>query len=106
MHLQGLGRGFVEKYLSRPNTIVVAAARNPAGEDAKDLVNIPKAEGTKLITVKIDSTSETDAANAIDVYSASAATLVGSNPSTARCMPAACMRRSPSAITALPKPRP
>lgn len=65
VHLQGLGRGFVEKYLSRPNTTVVAAARNPAGEDAKDLVNIPKAEGTKLITVKIDSTSETDAANAI-----------------------------------------
>ncbi|KAM0702804.1 hypothetical protein Q7P35_010236 [Cladosporium inversicolor] len=62
---KGLGRGFVEKYLSRPNTTVVAAARNPAGEDAKDLVNIPKAEGTKLITVKIDSTSETDAANAI-----------------------------------------
>jgi norsolorinic acid ketoreductase len=65
MHRQGLGRGFVEKYLSRPNTTVVAAARNPNGQDAQDLANISKAEGSKLITVKIDSTSETDAANAI-----------------------------------------
>ncbi|KAM0688951.1 hypothetical protein Q7P36_011027 [Cladosporium allicinum] len=62
---KGLGRGFVEKYLSRPNTTVVAAARNPDGQDARDLTNISKAEGSKLITVKIDSTSETDAVNAI-----------------------------------------
>ena len=62
---QGLGRGFVEKYLSRPNTTVVAAARDPDGQDARDLTNISKAEGSKLITVKIDSTSETHAVNAI-----------------------------------------
>lgn len=65
MHLQGLGRGFVEKYLSRPETTVVAAVRNPAGKDSQELAELKKAEGSKLILVKIDSTSETDAAKAV-----------------------------------------
>jgi hypothetical protein len=41
-----------------------------------------------------------------DVYDASAAALLGSKPRLARRMLAAFMRRSPSAITVLPKPLP
>ena len=66
-HPKGLGRGFVEKYLSRPNTTVIAAARSPAGKDAQDLTSISKAAASKLIIVKIDSTSESDATNAISI---------------------------------------
>ncbi|KAF1351424.1 aflatoxin biosynthesis ketoreductase-like protein nor-1 [Delphinella strobiligena] len=62
---KGLGRGFVEKYLSRPETTVVAAVRNLAGKDSQELAELKKAQGSKLILVKIESTSESDAAKAV-----------------------------------------
>ncbi|THZ81901.1 NAD(P)-binding protein [Aureobasidium pullulans] len=46
---KGLGRGFVQKYLSRPDTVVVAAVRNPESEESKALLNLNKAQGSKLI---------------------------------------------------------
>ncbi|KAH0362718.1 NAD(P)-binding protein, partial [Aureobasidium melanogenum] len=62
---KGLGRGFVEKYLLRPNTTVVAAVRGPSGKEAQDLNTLAKGEGSKLVLVKIESTSETDALEAV-----------------------------------------
>ncbi|MCJ1293140.1 hypothetical protein MMC34_004693 [Xylographa carneopallida] len=62
---KGIGRGFVEKYLSRPNTTVVATVRNTSATDSKSLNHIPKAEGSKVVVTKVESTSETDAAEAV-----------------------------------------
>ncbi|THW42087.1 NAD(P)-binding protein [Aureobasidium pullulans] len=63
---KGLGRGFVQKYLSRPDTVVVAAVRNPESEESKALLNLNKAQGSKLIPVKIESASATDALEAVE----------------------------------------
>lgn len=64
--IQGLGRGFVQKYLSRPDTVVVAAVRNPESEESKALLNLNKAQGSKLILVKIESASAIDALGAVE----------------------------------------
>lgn len=63
--LIGLGKAFVETYLARPSTVVVAAVRDPAGAKAKMLESLPKGSGSKLLIVKIDSTSPTDPAAAV-----------------------------------------
>ena len=44
---------------------MVAAVRNPAGKDAQDLKTLSKGEGSQLLLVKIESTSETDAVAAV-----------------------------------------
>jgi norsolorinic acid ketoreductase len=43
---------------------VVAATRDPSGEEAQDLDTLAKGDGSKLLLVKIESTSETDALEA------------------------------------------
>jgi len=67
---KGIGRGFVENYLARPDITVVAAARNPAGKDAQELLTLPTGKGSKLILVKIESTSDTDAVKAVETIKA------------------------------------
>ncbi|ROV97794.1 hypothetical protein VPNG_08641 [Cytospora leucostoma] len=62
---RGLGKGFVQKYLSRPNTTVIGSVRNVASSDAQIPQSLPKAEGSKLILVKIENTSDTDAKDAV-----------------------------------------
>ncbi|KAI1459600.1 putative aflatoxin biosynthesis ketoreductase nor-1 [Annulohypoxylon moriforme] len=59
---QGIGRGLVEAYLSRPNQTVIGAVRNP---ESTTLKNIKPAEGSRLLIVKIEATSETDPVEAI-----------------------------------------
>jgi len=44
---------------------VVAAVRNPSGKEAQDLKSLPRSEGSQLLLVKIESTSETDAVEAV-----------------------------------------
>jgi norsolorinic acid ketoreductase len=61
----GLGKGLVQSYLSRPNHIVIAAVRDPAKPDSQALKSLPVSSDSKLITVKIDSSSDTDAKEAI-----------------------------------------
>ena len=62
---KGLGKGFVTKYRSRPNTTVIGGVRNPSSSEAQSLNSLPKASGSKLILVKIESTSDTDASAAV-----------------------------------------
>ncbi|MCJ1377801.1 hypothetical protein MMC17_000897 [Xylographa soralifera] len=64
---RGIGRGLVEEYLSRPNSTVVAAVRDPSNATSQSLSTIAIAKGSKLITVKIDSLSETDAKAAVEL---------------------------------------
>jgi len=59
----GLGLSLLEKYLSRTNTTVVATVRDPSKQQA--LNDIPKASGSKLIIVKVESKSDTDCLEAI-----------------------------------------
>jgi len=61
----GIGRGLTELFLSRPNHTVIAATRDPASSSSLSLNSVPTGKDTKLILVKIDSTSDTDAADAI-----------------------------------------
>ncbi|KIW13107.1 hypothetical protein PV08_08294 [Exophiala spinifera] len=62
---RGIGRGLVEAYLKQPNNVVVAAVRDPNDPASKSLNDLPKGPSSSLIIVKINNTSETDAADAV-----------------------------------------
>ncbi|KAH7007508.1 aflatoxin biosynthesis ketoreductase nor-1 [Ilyonectria destructans] len=62
---RGIGRGFVQRILQKPSTTVIAAVRDPSHPTSTALADLPKGAGTKLITVKLDSAVETDAASAV-----------------------------------------
>lgn len=59
----GIGLGLATHYLKLSNTTVIAGVRNPA--QTKDLSEIKPGSGSRLIIVKIESTSTTDAAEAV-----------------------------------------
>jgi norsolorinic acid ketoreductase len=59
----GLGKAFLEQYLSQPNHIVIGAVRDV--EKASGLRSLPTALGTKLILVQIEYISTTDAFDAV-----------------------------------------
>lgn len=61
----GIGNGFVKKYLARPYTTVIGTVCDPSATASKALHDLPKAEGSRIIVVKIKITSETDALEAI-----------------------------------------
>lgn len=63
---RGLGKGFTTALLSRPDTTVIAAVRD-IERSISILEKIPKARGSKLITIKLDSSVESDAENAVRV---------------------------------------
>jgi len=62
---RGIGRGMIAEYLSRSNTIAIAAVRDTEDETSKTLNDLTKGPGSELIVVKIDSTSPHDAAEAV-----------------------------------------
>ncbi|KAH6691460.1 hypothetical protein F5X68DRAFT_201959 [Plectosphaerella plurivora] len=98
---RGIGKGFTSTFLSQPGTTVIAAVRDPAHETVKALSSLPTAEGSKLITVKLDSGVFADAAaavatlksehgiSALDIVIANAG--IGKNGSTVRNTSAANM---------------
>ncbi|CAH0024685.1 unnamed protein product [Clonostachys rhizophaga] len=61
---RGLGRGLLEHYLSLTNHIVVAAVRSIEHEKSRSLAEISCGHGSRLILVKIDNTSVSDARDA------------------------------------------
>lgn len=63
---RGLGKGLLEQYLLRPNHIVIAANRTPDHGSSKALFNLPRASDTRLVLVKIDGASDTDASEAVE----------------------------------------
>ncbi|MCJ1393950.1 hypothetical protein MMC18_006827 [Xylographa bjoerkii] len=64
---RGIGRGLLEVYLSRPNSTVVAGVRDPSNDTSKSLNSVAVGKGSKLIIVKLDSLSETDAKSAVQL---------------------------------------
>jgi norsolorinic acid ketoreductase len=61
----GIGLGLVGHYLSLKNTTVIAAVRDPSSTN--DLTALKSGFGSKLIIVKIDSVSHTDAGAAVEL---------------------------------------
>lgn len=62
---RGLGRGLAQRFLAKPNHVVIAANRDPSGETSRGLQDLPKGEGSRLIIVKLDSAVEADAIEAV-----------------------------------------
>lgn len=60
---RGIGKGFVQTYLSRPDHTVIAAVRDLSTSQA--LGQLPVATGSRLVVVKIDATVESDAVAAV-----------------------------------------
>ncbi|KIV91571.1 hypothetical protein PV10_06094 [Exophiala mesophila] len=63
---RGIGRGFVAALLQRASSTVIAAVRDPSKESSKALSQLPRASGSQLIVVKLDSAIESDAADAVE----------------------------------------
>ncbi|KAL4867477.1 hypothetical protein BDV12DRAFT_186650 [Aspergillus spectabilis] len=51
---RGLGKGFLETYLSRPNHTVIGTVRDPAAPSAQSLNSIPKATGSRLLLTQLE----------------------------------------------------
>ncbi|KAL8857406.1 MAG: hypothetical protein Q9178_006033 [Gyalolechia marmorata] len=63
--ITGIGLGLVKTYLSRPSTTVIAGVRDPKNPTSQNLSSLPAGPNSKVIIIKIDNKSETDAASAI-----------------------------------------
>lgn len=55
---RSLGRALTVQYLRRPNTIVLAGAREPSSPSASSLHELPVASGSRVIVLQLDVTSE------------------------------------------------
>lgn len=62
---RGIGNGLLALYLVKPHHTVIAANRDPNHATSQELHALPKAGGTSLLLIKIDSTLPTDAVNAL-----------------------------------------
>ncbi|KAI1469379.1 NAD(P)-binding protein [Daldinia caldariorum] len=62
---RGIGKALAERYLALPNHTVIAANRDPKHPTSKDMEKLPKGPESKLILVKVEATSDTDAADAV-----------------------------------------
>ena len=62
---RGIGKGLVQSLLQRPNTTIIAGVRDTTAPAALALHDLPKAQNSHLILVRLNSTSETDAEEAV-----------------------------------------
>jgi norsolorinic acid ketoreductase len=62
---RGIGKGFVEKLLSRPQTTVITLVRDPSHETSRSLTSLPIADGSALIVESYDAASHDSAFLAI-----------------------------------------
>ncbi|KAK7753180.1 hypothetical protein SLS62_004913 [Diatrype stigma] len=63
---KGIGRELAERYLERPNHIVVGSIRDESKPEIATLKDAKVAPGSKLLLVHIESTSFTDTAKAFE----------------------------------------
>ncbi|KAJ8115549.1 hypothetical protein OPT61_g2834 [Boeremia exigua] len=63
--MAGIGRGLVAAFLSQPKNAVIAGVRNLQSEETVSLRDLPAADGSHLILVKLDNTSSTDVGTAV-----------------------------------------
>lgn len=62
----GIGNGLFTKFIARPDTVAIAAVRDPSHHTAKALDSLPKGNNSKLIIVKYDALSKTAAGDAVE----------------------------------------
>lgn len=72
---RGIGKGLTAELLKRPNTTVVAGVRDTAAS-ASILNALPTGDGSKVVLVKIDSQSETDAKEAVSTLASEGITSI------------------------------
>ncbi|KAK7421577.1 hypothetical protein QQX98_002044 [Neonectria punicea] len=63
---RGIGRGLTTVFLQKPSTTVIATVRDLSNESSKTLADLPKAENSRLILVKLDVAVESDPATAAE----------------------------------------
>lgn len=63
---RGIGKSIAAIYLQRPSHTIIAAVRDVTSQSSVELLNLPKAADSKLVFVKINSASDTDAEDAAD----------------------------------------
>ncbi|KAF4963484.1 hypothetical protein FSARC_8493 [Fusarium sarcochroum] len=63
----GIGRALSQLYLGRADTTVIATVRNLEHSSVDKLRSLPVATNSRLITIKIDSASPTDAEEAVQI---------------------------------------
>ncbi|KAK8102249.1 NAD(P)-binding protein [Apiospora sp. TS-2023a] len=68
---RGLGNALAHVYLARPNCTVVGSVRDEAAPGIASLKSAATDHNSTLLIVKIESASETDAQNAVDLMRAS-----------------------------------
>jgi norsolorinic acid ketoreductase len=61
---RGIGKGLVTELLKREDAIVIGTVRDTNSTSSKDLENLAKGQNSRLILVKLDAESETDAIDA------------------------------------------
>jgi norsolorinic acid ketoreductase len=61
----GIGKGLIASFLQRPNSIAIACVRN-IESSTPSLTQLPKADTSELIILKLDCASETDAGAAVN----------------------------------------
>lgn len=66
----GLGRALAEAYLSRPSHTVVAGVRDVNSAMAASLKDIPTAQDSSVMLVRLNSTSDTDTHEAVEAMQA------------------------------------
>ncbi|KAL9121694.1 MAG: hypothetical protein Q9187_001745 [Circinaria calcarea] len=67
---RGLGKGLVQRYLAKPDHVVIAANRDPEASSSKALSELPTGPGSRLIVVKVDASAEADASEAVKTLTA------------------------------------
>ncbi|KAI1151050.1 hypothetical protein F4825DRAFT_376468 [Nemania diffusa] len=62
---KGHGKALATRFLLQPNTVVICAVRNPTDATSQSLSQLSLGTGSQLIIVKIDSTVDSDAQDAV-----------------------------------------
>lgn len=62
---RGLGKGLLDIYVAKPDHTVIAAVRDPSHATAKSLADLPTGPGSRVLVVKADASSESDALAAV-----------------------------------------
>ncbi|CCD34706.1 hypothetical protein ACHAPC_010299 [Botrytis cinerea] len=62
---RGIGRGFVEALIQRPNTTVIAGVRDLSSPTSKSLSDLPLATGTRIIPLLVSSSDELSPSQAV-----------------------------------------
>jgi NAD(P)-dependent dehydrogenase (short-subunit alcohol dehydrogenase family) len=87
---RGLGKGLLERFLKLPDYTVIAATRNPDHPTSNELFDLARADGTRLVVIKLDASVWRDAFDAVKVLEGQAIDhldIVIANAGVAYCWP-------------------